>query len=112
VLSSDTILKQNLTVIRVRSSGEQRINKTINNSNYNSTYSKTFKAKRRIRLDGEKMAKTKGHLKNSLWVPKTLYDELVKAAQENHQTLKEYLDELSVYLLLGGEFDPSVTRRV
>jgi len=57
------------------------------------------------------MAK-KGCLKNSLWVPKTLYDELVKAAQEKHQTLKEYLDELSVYLLLGGEFDPSVTRRV
>lgn len=61
--------------------------------------------------NGEKMAK-KGCLKNRLWVPKTLYDELVKAAQEKDQTLKEYLDELSVYLLLGGEFDPSVTRQV
>jgi hypothetical protein len=62
-------------------------------------------------LDGGKMAK-KGCLKNSLWVPKTLYDELLLAAKARDQTLKEYLDELSVYLLLGGEFDPSVTRRV
>jgi len=57
------------------------------------------------------MAK-KGCLKNRLWVSKALYDELVKAAEEKHQTLKEYLDELSVYLLLGAEFDPSVTRQV
>jgi hypothetical protein len=61
--------------------------------------------------NGEEMAK-KGCLKKQFWVPKTLYDELVSAAKENHQTLREYLDELSVYLLLGAEFDPSVTRRV
>ena len=69
------------------------------------------------RWNGEKMAKKGtselgGCLKNTLWVPKTLYDELVLAAQEKRMTLKEYLDELSVYLLLGAEFDPSVTRQV
>ncbi|MCJ7633197.1 hypothetical protein MUP77_12500 [Candidatus Bathyarchaeota archaeon] len=55
------------------------------------------------------MAK-KGCLKNRLWVPKKLYEAFLEAAEEKHQTLKEYLDELSVYLLLGGEFGPSVTR--
>jgi len=79
---------------------EQRINKTINNS----TYSKTFKAKQQIRWNGGKMAKTKGCLKNTLSVPKSLHNELRKAAREKRMTLKEYMDELSVYLLLG-EFE-------
>jgi len=43
-------------------------------------------------------------LKNRFWVPKNLYDALVSAAQEKSMTLKEYMDELSVYLLLG-EFE-------
>ena len=50
------------------------------------------------------MAKTKGCLKNTLSVPKSLHNELRKAAREKRMTLKEYMDELSVYLLLG-EFE-------
>jgi hypothetical protein len=50
-------------------------------------------------------------LKSRVWVPKKLYDALVAAAKEKHQSLKEYLDELSVHLLFG-EFDESCTRKV
>jgi len=46
----------------------------------------------------------KGCLKSRLWVPKKLYDALAEAAEEESMTLKEYMDELSVYLLLG-EFE-------
>ena len=70
---------------------EQLINKTINNS----TYSKTFKAKQRIRLDGGKMAK------NMLKIPTSLYNEIRKAARERHKSLEEYKDELGFFLLLG-----------
>lgn len=79
---------------------EQSFIKTINNS----SHSKTFKVKQQIRWNGEKMAKRKGCWKNRLSVPKTLYNELVEAAREKHQTLKEYIDELSIFLLFG-EFE-------
>jgi len=49
------------------------------------------------------MAK-KGRLKNRFWVPKKLCEALAEAAKEKSMTLKEYMDELSVYLLLG-EFE-------
>ena len=50
-------------------------------------------------------------MKNKLWVPKKLYDALVEAALDKHQSLKEYIDELSVYLLFG-EFDENCIRKV
>jgi hypothetical protein len=39
--------------------------------------------------------------RNGFWVPKTLYEELKLAAQDKHQTLEEYLDELLGALICG-----------
>lgn len=50
-------------------------------------------------------------MERRFWVPKRLYNALVAAAKEKHQTLKEYIDDLSVHLLFG-EFDENCTRKV
>jgi len=50
-------------------------------------------------------------MKRRFWVPKNLYDALCAAAKEKHQTLKDYVDELSVHLLFG-EFDETCIRKV
>jgi hypothetical protein len=42
------------------------------------------------------MAKRKG-----FWVPKTLYEELERAAQAKGETLEQYLDELLGVLICG-----------
>jgi len=55
----------------------------------------------------EKMTKLK--LPKHLWIPQALYQALLNAAREKHQTLKEYTDNLAIYLLYG-EFDDTRTR--
>jgi hypothetical protein len=71
-----------------RSPDEQELLKQLIIIINNSTHSKTFKAKQHIRLDGGKMAR------KGFWIPKTLYDELNKAAADKGLTLQEYMDQL------------------
>lgn len=43
--------------------------------------------------------------KDSMLVPVAIYNAMVKEAKKKHQTLKEYKDDLAIFLLFG-EFDP------
>jgi hypothetical protein len=45
--------------------------------------------------------KRRKNMANKFWIPKTLYNELNKAAEQKGQTLQQYLDDLLGALICG-----------